>query len=64
MQHNAEVGLFTKPSNADDLVRHLHGGDDIEHIRGLAHLFLVEKVEMGQAGAADQDMKPLLFILF
>ena len=50
--------------NSYDLVRQLHGGDDIEHIRGLAHLFLVEKVKMGQTGAADKDVKPLLLIRF
>ena len=50
--------------DADYLVRKLHGGDDIEHIRGFAHLFLIEKVKMGQAGAADKDVKPLIFIRF
>jgi len=50
--------------DTDYLVRELHGGDDIEHIRGFPHLFLVEKVKMGQAGAADKDVKPLIFILF
>ena len=32
--------------NINDLIRKLHGGDDIEHIGSLTHLFLIEKVEM------------------
>ena len=47
----------------DDLVGELHGGHDVEHIRGLAHLLLLEKLKMVQAGAADQDLKASVGIL-
>lgn len=45
----------------DHLVGKLHGGDNVEHVGSLAHLFLIKDIKMGQAGAADKNMNPLLF---
>ena len=39
----------------DHTVGQLHGRHDVEHISGFTHLLLLQKVEVYEAGAADQD---------
>lgn len=44
-----------------DLCCKLHGGDDVEHVRGLANGFSLKKAEVIEACAADQYIDAFVF---
>jgi hypothetical protein len=52
---------YSITSDADDLVNQLHGRDDIEHVGGFPDLLSLQKIEMGQAGAAHHNLHALFF---